>query len=198
MDGGTASSATITATLDAMTLDVGLTGVTGSESLFMSEYVEGSSSNKAIELMNPLSMPFDLAANACALHFYINGNSTSTQVNLTGTIAAGDVFVVCNGLATTAVLVVCDQQSDSVNHTGDDAVELRCNGTTLDVIGQIGVDPGSEWGTGSITTLNHTLRRRCGVRGDPNGADVFDPATSGWAGFAQDTFDGLSDPSCAP
>src|SRR5690606_34508762 len=61
----------------------------------------------------------------------------------------------------------------------------------LDVIGQIGVDPGTEWGIGPTSTADNTLRRKAGVcAGDANGTNVFDPAEE-WDGFAIDTFIGL-------
>ena len=59
------------------------------------------------------------------------------------------------------------------------------------MIGQIGVDPGTEWGTGLTSTADNTLRRKASVEaGDANGSDAFDPAVE-WDGFATDTFDGL-------
>ncbi len=61
----------------------------------------------------------------------------------------------------------------------------------LDVIGQIGFDPGAEWGTGDTSTADNTLRRKPTITaGDPNGADAFDPAVE-WDGFATNTFGGL-------
>ena len=42
---------------------------------------------------------------------------------------------------------------------GDDAVVLRKGTTVIDAIGQIGIDPGSEWGSGLISTADNTLRR---------------------------------------
>ena len=59
------------------------------------------------------------------------------------------------------------------------------------MIGQVGVDPGTEWGTGLQSTADNTLRRKPSVTGgDVDGSDVFDPATQ-WDGYATDTFDGL-------
>jgi hypothetical protein len=61
----------------------------------------------------------------------------------------------------------------------------------IDVIGQIGTDPGTEWGTGLASTADNTLRRKAGIEaGDGDGSDAFDPATQ-WLGFATDTVDGL-------
>jgi len=59
------------------------------------------------------------------------------------------------------------------------------------VIGQIGNDPGTQWGTGLTSTQDNTLRRKPTIQsGDPNGSDVFDPSLE-WLGFSQNTFAGL-------
>ena len=61
----------------------------------------------------------------------------------------------------------------------------------IDVIGQIGFDPGSEWGSGLISTQDNTLRRMSSIlMGDPIGSDAFDPSLE-WLGFDTNTFDGL-------
>ena len=74
---------------------------------------------------------------------------------------------------------------------GDDAVVLRKGTTVIDVIGQIGVDPGTEWGTGLTSTADNTLRRKVTIApATPNGSDAFDPSLE-WEGFATDTFGGL-------
>jgi hypothetical protein len=113
-------------------------------------------------------------------------------------IAAGDVFVACHPLADAPLLATCDVMSSAViNFNGDDAIELTCHGMTIDVIGQIGVDPGVEWVTDLLSTADSTLRRSCAVtKGDGIGTDVFDVA--GWVGFATGTIADLGVPSCAP
>ncbi|MEY4289302.1 MAG: hypothetical protein RLZZ30_1390 [Bacteroidota bacterium] len=62
--------------------------------LFISEYVEGWSNNKALEIYNPTSNTIDLSAYFVAR--YSNGATTATVANaiqLTGTIAPHDVYV---------------------------------------------------------------------------------------------------------
>ena len=62
--------------------------------LFISEYVEGWSNNKAIEIYNPTSSAVDLSNYFIAR--YSNGASVATNANavqLSGTIAAHDVYV---------------------------------------------------------------------------------------------------------
>jgi uncharacterized protein len=67
----------------------------------------------------------------------------SRSVALTGTIAAGDVFVAAHERADQAILAVADLISNAViNFNGDDAVVLRKNGAVIDAFGQIGFDPG--------------------------------------------------------
>ena len=72
--------------------------------------------------------------------------------------------------AVAAVLAQADQTTANFLYNGDDAVALRRDGTIVDVIGQIGVDPGAEWGSGDASTADATLRRKPGVHaGDADG-----------------------------
>ncbi|MBY6159750.1 ExeM/NucH family extracellular endonuclease [Mameliella alba] len=164
----------------------------GPSELFFSEYVEGSSNNKALEIYNGTGAPIDLAAAGYTVEFYFNGGtSPGTTISLTGTVAAGDVFVLADDDATAAILAEADQTSNASFFNGDDAIVLKKNGVIIDVIGQIGTDPGSEWSGGGIGTQNETLRRDGSVlSGDADGSDAFDPSAE-WTGFAQDSFDGL-------
>ncbi|HET6953382.1 MAG TPA: lamin tail domain-containing protein [Acidimicrobiales bacterium] len=161
--------------------------------LFISEYVEGSGFSKAVEIFNGTGAPVDLAAGGYTLELYSNGAGAPSQtVALAGTVADGDVWVVSRSDADAAVVAQTDQLAPAVaNWNGDDAIVLRRGGAALDVIGQIGVDPGTEWGTGLTSTADNTLRRLPTIdAGDADGGDPFDPAAQ-WAGFAQNTFDGL-------
>ncbi|WP_052055374.1 lamin tail domain-containing protein [Myxosarcina sp. GI1] len=163
-----------------------------STDLFISEYIEGSSFNKALEIYNNTGNAIDLAAENYNLNFYFNGNtSASTVINLTGTVADGDVFVAADDGAVPAILNVTDQTSSSNFFNGNDAVVLSKDDTVIDSLGQIGFDPGSEWGSGDTSTANNTLRRKTSVvDGDTSPNNEFDPAVE-WDGFPQDTFDGL-------
>lgn len=109
------------------------------EELFISEYIEGSSYNKAIEVYNGTGSTVDLAEYQLAL--YSNGASTATQtITLTGTLEHGDVFVVAHSSADAAILAVSDMTNNAVvNFNGDDAISLNKNGEILDVVGEIGV-----------------------------------------------------------
>ena len=157
--------------------------------LFISEYVEGTSFNKALEIFNPTDASVDLAAGGYTVQVFSNGATTpSLTVNLTGVIAPGDAFVVAHPSADAAV--PHDQQA-GLNWNGNDAVVLRKLLTAVDVIGQVGFDPGTEWGTGLTSTADNTLRRKSSIaQGDPTGSDAFDPSVE-WDGYATNTFDGL-------
>ena len=160
--------------------------------LFISEYIEGGSNNKAIEIYNGTGAPIDLAAGQYAIKMYNNGATSPTlTVTLTGTVAAGDVHVVAHGSAVAAVLAQADQTNSGGWFNGDDAVVLTRSDAPVDSIGQVGNLPVPEWGTGDTSTQNNTLRRAPEVCvGDTDPTNAFDPSAE-WAGFATDTFDGL-------
>jgi predicted extracellular nuclease len=160
--------------------------------LFFSEYIEGSSNNKALEIYNGTGAPIDLGAGSYSVQVFFNGSPTAgLTVNLAGTVAAGDVFVLAHASANAAILAQADQTNNLSWYNGDDALVLRKNTVVVDAIGQIGFDPGTEWGTDLTSTMDNTLRRLPAVcQGDSNGADTFVPAT-GWEGFATDTSTGL-------
>ena len=159
--------------------------------LRFTEYVEGTSNNKALEIYNDTGAPVSLTG--YQVRMYFNGSaSAGNTIVLSGTVADDDVFVLANASADSAVLAVADQTDAASWYNGDDAVELAdSSGTTIDVIGQIGFDPGSEWGSGLTSTQNNTLRRIEKITTpDSNGSDAFIP-TAEWDGFDQNTFDGL-------
>lgn len=160
--------------------------------LFFSEYIEGSSNNKALEIYNGTGAAINLSTGGYNIQMFFNGSaSAGLTINLTGTVAAGDVYVVAQSSANATILAQADQTNGSGWFNGDDAVVLRKGTTIIDAIGQIGFDPGSEWGAGLVSTADNTLRRMDAIcAGDPNGSDVFDPAIE-WEGFATDTFGGL-------
>ncbi|HEY0377924.1 MAG TPA: ExeM/NucH family extracellular endonuclease [Pyrinomonadaceae bacterium] len=163
------------------------TASAASSELFFSEYIEGSSNNKALEIYNATGAPVNLGANGYNVQMFFNGSgSAGLTINLTGTVASGDVFVLAQSSANAAILAQADQTNGSGWFNGDDAVVLRKGTTIVDSIGVVGTDPGTEWGAGLTSTADNTIRRKptiCG--GDTNTTDSFDPATQ-WDGFATD------------
>ncbi|PAU51093.1 ExeM/NucH family extracellular endonuclease [Pseudomonas indica] len=177
------------------TLLVGLGGAVvlpaAQAALLISEYIEGSGNNKALEFYNSGDSTLDLSG--YRVEFYFNGaTSVGRSLPLSGSLAAGDVHVLAHSQADPAVLAVADQLSDGSWYNGDDAIVLRdAAGQVLDSFGQLGVDPGSAWGSGDTQTQDRTLLRKTSVSaGDLEPADAFDPAAE-WDGYPQDTFSQL-------
>jgi hypothetical protein len=159
--------------------------------LVFSEYVEGSGSYKALELVAGAASTLD----GCRLVTYSNGSLTGASITLSGPVAQGAVYTLCSTTLAALLGEVCDRTTN-LSFNGDDAVALECEGETIDVIGQIGVDPGTAWTGPSGSTVNGTLRRRCDLfAADPDGTDPFDPDLA-FTPHPVDTFDGLGDPAC--
>ena len=138
------------------------------DNLFFSEYAEGSSNNKYLEIYNATDTDVDLSgyslsscSNGCN-----DGVSWDYPDNVTfdtgTTIASGDVYVVCHGSSDDLILAECDQTFTYLSN-GDDVFGLTQigSGTLLDIIGAIGDDPGSGWEVAGVgdATKDHTLVR---------------------------------------
>jgi len=180
------------ATLATTAALVGVPGIATAAptDLLISEYVEGTSNNKAVEIYNGTGMSVNLSG--YQLEVYFNGATTAGfTAPLSGSLADGDVFVFAHSGANAAILAHADATTGSGLWNGDDAVVLRRSGAVVDSLGQVGADPGSEWGSGLTSTADNTLRRKPTVTsGDTDVSDAFDPADE-WDGFAADTVDGL-------
>lgn len=180
----------------ALILVLGVTTlpVYAASELFISEYVEGSSFNKAIEIYNDTGQSIDLST--YELQYYFNGAVTPGRtIPLSGTLANSDVYVVAEDAADPPLRDLADLLDTSTSwFNGDDTVVLLNNGVIIDAIGQIGFDPGSQWGSGDTSTQNNTLRRIV-CEGDTDPFDAFDPAVQ-WQGYPQDTFDGIGSHTC--
>ena len=139
--------------------------------LFISEYVEGWSTNKALEIYNPTDAAIDLSAYMVIR--YSNGSTSASSgnaVQLTGTIAAGDVHVgvlekldengegqeapIWDSLQVKADAFYCPEYntSNAWYFNGNDAVVLAKGSVNdinsailVDIFGKIGEDPGVAW-----------------------------------------------------
>ena len=177
----------------ASTLALAICGVStiaqAADNLIISEYVEGSSFNKAVELYNPTRSDIDLSQ--YQLQFYFNGNSTAnTNIALSGMLAPGKTYVIADDDAQPEMLAVTDLISHASFFNGDDALVLTQAGRVIDSLGQVGSDPGSQWGNNDLSTQDNTLRR------DPSDlvADqIIDDAVtlSNWTGYPKDDFSDL-------
>ena len=190
IDGGSSDACSISSlSLDINTFDcTDVTSAAVPTDLFISEYIEGSSNNKAVEIFNGTGATVDLSG--YELFISRNGGSSTSTFPLSGNLLDGDVYVMVNDAANSAILAVADFQSSTINFNGDDAVVLRLagGGAEVDIIGRIGEDPGSEWTGGGLSTVDRTLRRKntvtSGITANP--AAGFPTLTTEWDGYSTD------------
>lgn len=169
-------------------LDVYTKTITVATDLFISEYVEGSGNNKYIEIFNGTGASVDLSD--YELQVFSNGSPSASITNaLSGTLADGATMVYSNSGATVYGGATTDETS--VNFNGDDAFALYKVSTTsfVDIIGEIGADPGSEWTDGTHSTKDQTLVRKASVSGgvttNPTGLG-FATLASEWDSYPTD------------
>ncbi len=137
-------------------------------SIFFSEYIEGSSSNHALEIYNPTATSIDLG------DYWIvaikNGGAFFDTLDASGSvIAPGDVYLIVDEAADPSLLAIADTSlffPSAVHFNGNDALLIvdKATGETVDVIGVPYVDPGSAWVVGTGSTQNHTLIRNPDVQ----------------------------------
>lgn len=145
--------------------------------LFISEYIEGSSHNKAIEIFNGTGDIVDLSD--YSLEKDVNGNGVfNNTYNYSGTLENDDVFVLANSQADAAILNEADDTNNGViNYNGNDQVRLVKNGVEIDHLGFPG---------GDDFAVNTTLVRL---------PDVISPTTNydeaEWESHPQNYFDNL-------
>lgn len=126
--------------------------------LLFSEYVEGSGSNKYIEIYNGTGASVNLSD--YRLQLFLNGSTVASVTNqLSGTLANG-ATVVYKNLSST-IYSGTTVSSTSVDFSGDDAIALFkiSSNSYVDIFGRIGEDPGTAWINGTSTTLDKTLVR---------------------------------------
>lgn len=130
-----------------------LTGVVfGQNDLIISEYVEGSSQNKAVELYNPTDNAIDLSEYTIKL--YKNGNTApDRETALSGTIQAHSTFVIVNNVAEDVgygatsqellnkadLLVPGVYETSAIYWNGNDAIALFKGSQPVDLFGKIGM-----------------------------------------------------------
>ncbi len=180
----------------AISMDFNILETLNLPSVFFSEYIEGSSNNKALEIYNGTDENIDLSDYAI-WNISNGGDWTEGQNNavvLSGTLTAGATYVIVNGNADDELLELANLLGTSATYfNGDDAVGLAYNGTLIDAVGTDGEDPGSGWNVAGITnaTQNHTLVRKSDViEGNTNWISAAGTNTddSEWIVYDQDDF----------
>ena len=151
--------------------------------LFFSEYAEGSSNNKYVEIYNPSSTTVNLN------NYQIKGTNNGTawgdngerELALGGTLAANSVYIICTDAADPTIIAKADlalPYESPVHYNGNDAIAIfGIDGfgnftVIMDVIGVQSSDPGpAGWNVAGVTgaTKDHTLVRKSSIsKGNTN------------------------------
>ncbi|MEE4001291.1 DUF5689 domain-containing protein [Tenacibaculum sp. FZY0031] len=160
--------------------------------LFFSEYAEGSSNNKYLEIYNPTSETVDLKD--YAFPNVSNDPSTVGEYEFWNTfpdgatIAPGATYIIAHGSADPTILAKANHTFNFLSN-GDDGFALvygtETSYTVLDWLGDWNGDPGSGWDVAGVTaaTKDHTLVRKASItEGNPDWAASAgtDAASSEW------------------
>lgn len=190
--------------------------------LFFSEYVEGSSHNKALEVYNPTTSTVNLAN--YRIIRYSNGSAVPVDsFDLVGSLPANQVWVISNGQGTpdaqgafcdSALINMADQLGPApyvagtavMFMNGDDALGLIriAPYAIVDIFGKIGEDPGVSWSDvfpytdaqGAWWTVNHTLQRKSTVTGGVTVNPTAFNVTLEWDSLPSNTWTGLGQHTC--
>lgn len=161
--------------------------------LYFSEYIEGSSNNKGIEIYNPSGDTADLS-NYEIFEVFNGGPGFNTFVP-SGLLAPGETYVIITDASNNDSVLIA--RSDTVlgfpsvvHFNGDDGLALinTATGDTIDKIGELFIDPGSNWPVDTGSTANHTLVRKSDVMA---GTTDWAVGATQWLVFPQNTFDSL-------
>ncbi|MDO6774338.1 endonuclease [Shewanella sp. 3_MG-2023] len=162
--------------------------------LLITEYVKGTSNNKAIEISNIGDSALDLDASEYKLTLFFNGSTTpgKTQI-LSGILNAGESRVFHHSDAADEFKV--GDESEVTWFNGDDALVLYKDDVVIDRLGKLGEDPGSEWtdpNDPNFSTKDKTLRRKNSITaGDTDATAAFPGDNNQWLTFDVNTADGL-------
>lgn len=162
--------------------------------LYISMYGEGSSHNKFIEIYNGTGDGVDLSG--YSLVRYTNGSSTASateEFEEAPVLASGESILLYHGSAAAEITDgenVISMESSVIDFNGDDAIALYNGEDLIDLMGEIGVDPGAGWSVGSTAegTKDHTLIRKstvCSGNAEALGSFGTDDETSEWEVYGQ-------------
>ena len=166
----------IAAWIDEGALETPAVDVTG---LFFSEYGEGSSNNKYLEIYNGTDSDVDLTG--LAFPNVANDPSTVGEYEYWNTfpdgatVAVGDVYVIAHGEADEAILAEADFTFTYLSNGNDGFCLVEGDEgayTIVDCIGDWNGNPGDGWDVAGVSeaTMNHTLVRKASVT-EGNGGD---------------------------
>ena len=103
------------------------------------------------------------------------------------------------GAAVLCILLVMSTASGAINFLRTDGfwsyIDSGYDGVRIDVVGVIGVDPGTAWGTGTKTTADDTLIRNATVCTHSSYGDA---TLSEWTGISPAVYTNLGSHTFAP
>lgn len=137
--------------------------------LFISEYIEGSSNNKALEFYNPTNATINLSSYKIVVF-----RTSNDTLQLNGSVASGDVHVISHPSAALAGITSNSDETGNLYFNGDDRIELLKDGIVIDRFGSVGV-------TGFFAQ-DLTFQRKSAIK---NGSLTFDAAD--WSVLPQNT-----------
>ena len=159
------------------------------DDLIISEYVEGTSNNKALEVHNPT--PFDVDLTPYTMEVYNNGSLTPIQsLDLEGVLVSGGVTVLGNPQAAPEIINQSQALSTVTWYNGNDPIVLRKNGEIIDMMGVIGEDPLGAWPVADGAMAEYTLVRKPNIG---QGSTDWTEGQTQWDVYPQDTFDFLGE-----
>jgi hypothetical protein len=146
---------------------------TNASDLFISEYAEGSSNNKYLEIFNATGSSVNL--NDYAIRSKVNGNNVYYNDYFEPNVTLEDkaLYVICHPQADQIILDKCNVTNQYLSN-GDDTYQLgkgdESNFEVIDTIGDFGDDPGDGWDVCGVTegTKEHTLIKKDGKEGTDN------------------------------
>ena len=170
--------------------------------LFFSEYIEGSSQNKALEIFNPTIQPIELDNYRIAQSANGNGWQFWHEFPDDAVLEPYDVWVITTDEAVDSLKNVADEilsYPSVVHFNGNDArgLEKTTDGgttwTLIDIIGNPDEDPGSGWDVAGIpdATKDHTIVRKDSIfhgNIDWTVSSGTSAETSEWIVYPIDTF----------
>lgn len=171
--------------------------------LFFSEYIEGGSNNKAIEIFNPEAEAIGLASYQIAQSSNGGGWEYYHVFPEDASIAAGDVYVILNSDTDPLLFDAADADEvlswpSVVHHNGNDARAIVfITDTDTTIIDVIGIpDDDSNWDVAGVTaaTKDHTIVRKDEITAGTDDWSLSagtDAASSQWIVEAKDYFDDL-------
>ena len=179
---------------DIVTITVNAVLTSPCSELFISEYIEGSGYNKAIEIYNPTSATINLSN--YSIETYTNGSSTSSNsVSLSGMLVSGATYFVAHTSSDMTLQNVANQLH-SFPFNGNDAITLVNGSATIDIIGKIGQS--MYWSSNGVSTKDKTMVRKNTIQAGVNTSpSVFDPSIE-WDVLPKDDFSnvGIHSSSC--